>query len=71
MFSEYDCFRLCKPILGETIPVGTVGVVLMVFRKPSVAYEVEFPDDTGRNLGSQPTFTLTEEFMESVGDGQR
>ena len=70
MFNEYDCFRLRRPIVGEMIPVGTVGVVLIVFHEPSVAYEVEFPDDTGRNLGSGPTFTLTEDFMEAVGDGQ-
>jgi Domain of unknown function (DUF4926) len=70
MFKEYERFRLRKPIVGEAIPVGTTGVVVMVFLKPSVAYEVEFPDGTGGNLGSKPTFTLTEAFMEAIGEVQ-
>lgn len=66
MFKEYDIFRLLKPIGGESITVGSIGAVLMVYQIPKIAYEVEFIDDGGRNLGSTLTFTLTEEFMEPV-----
>ncbi len=62
-FNEYDCFRLAKPIPSEAIPLGTVGVVLMVLDDAQPAYEVEFSDGKGGNLGSRPTFTLTDEFM--------
>ena len=59
IFKEYDCFRLTKPF--EEIPVGTRGVVLMVFADAQPEYEVEFPDGKGGNLGS--TFTLSEDYM--------
>lgn len=62
-FNEYDRFRLTKPIPAETIPVGSIGVVLMVLSVTQAAYEVEFLDEDGRNLGSEPTFTLSEDFM--------
>jgi hypothetical protein len=62
-FNEYDCFRLAKPIPSESIPLGTIGVVLMVFEDTEPAYEVEFSDQKGGNLGSRPTFTLTPDFM--------
>lgn len=63
IFKEYDTFRLSKPIPGEEIPVNTRGVVLMIFDSGPSAYEVEFCDEQGNNLGSSPTFTLTEDFM--------
>ena len=63
MFREYDIFTLAKQIPGEDIPVGARGVVLMVFTEPRRAYEVEFVDANGRNLGSRATFTLNEEYM--------
>ncbi len=63
MFEEYDSFRLIKEIPGESLPEGITGVVVMVFISPERAYEVEFPDGKGGNQGSQPTFTLTEDFM--------
>lgn len=66
MFNEYDYFRLRRLLPNESIPLGTRGVVLMVFDDPSRAYEVEFPDGKGGNLGSAMTFTVTEEFMEPV-----
>jgi hypothetical protein len=68
MFKEYERFRLCKPIPNEAIPVGKIGVVLVVYHIPHLAYEVEFVDPNGRNLGSVPTFTLTEDFMEAITD---
>lgn len=64
MFNEYDCFRLSKALPAESIPVGTAGVVLMVFGGPPREYEVEFSDGEGGNLGTRPTFTIGEEFME-------
>ena len=64
MFNEYDTFRLAQPLTSEAIPVGTLGVVLMVFENSRREYEVEFPDGKGGNLGSKPTFTICEEFME-------
>lgn len=64
MFKEYDCFRLCKPLPDEAIPVGTIGVVLIV--NDNSDYEVEFPDGNGGNFGSVPTFTLSDDFMERV-----
>ena len=63
MYNEYDCFRLSQCLPSESIPVGTVGVVLMVFNGSPREYEVEFPDDEGGNLGTKPTFTICEEFM--------
>ena len=65
MFAEYETFLLKKSIPNETIPVGTRGVVLMVFDGPPRAYEVEFPDGRGGNLGEAMTFTLTEDFLDS------
>ncbi|HIQ22212.1 MAG TPA: DUF4926 domain-containing protein [Planctomycetes bacterium] len=65
MFGEYDTFRLTRPIPGQPIPVGSVGVVLMVFKKgEKTAYEVEFLDEQGRNLGTSPTHTIGEDYME-------
>jgi len=64
MFREYDTFRLTKPIPGEQIAVGSTGVVLMVFVGDTPRYEVEFLDANGRNIGTSPTHTLAEDFME-------
>ncbi|MHC5083675.1 MAG: DUF4926 domain-containing protein [Planctomycetota bacterium] len=65
-FKEYDNFKLIKPIEGGDVPVNYIGVVLEVYVKPSIAYEVEFVDESGCNIGSQMTFTLTEEYMKPV-----
>ena len=62
-FEIYDGFRLTMALPDEEIPVGTVGVVLMIHDGPRRAYEVEFPDGRGGNLGSSPTFTLFEDSM--------
>lgn len=64
MFKEHDIFRLAKQIPGEDIPTGTVGVVLMVLHHGKAhAYEVEFCDATGSNIGSKTTYTLTEDYL--------
>jgi hypothetical protein len=62
MFIEHECFILVKKIPGEDeIPLGMRGVVLMVYSQDD--YEVEFVDDRGYNIGTQPTFTLKKDFM--------
>ena len=68
LFKEYDPFRLSKSIADETLPVGTLGVVLMVLSDAPAAYEVEFLDSSGQNLGRQPTFTLDEAAIEPLSD---
>jgi hypothetical protein len=35
----------------------------MVFGDSRHDYEVEFPDGKGGNLGTKPTFTISEDFM--------
>ena len=67
MFNEYDTFRLRKELPDGTVTIGTMGVVLMVFEGPPLAYEVEFPDGTGGNLGSASTYTISPDFMDEAG----
>ena len=69
MYNEYDTFRLRKELPDKTIPIGTLGVVLMVFDGPPLAYEVEFPDGQGGNMGSELTFTISEDFMDAASVG--
>ena len=71
MFNEYDCFQLARPLPSQTIPIGTVGVVLMVYDGTHREYEVEFPDDKGGNLGTEITFTISEEFMRPIDDSDQ
>lgn len=66
MFYEYDTFRLRRPVPDESVPVGTVGVVLMVHDAAAGVYEVEFPTDEGENLGAESTYSLSEESMEAT-----
>lgn len=60
---EYDTIVLKTPLAGTSIPIGTRGVILMVFESPSKAYEVEFIDTAKKSLG---TFTVREEQLEPV-----
>jgi hypothetical protein len=71
MFRDYDMFRLTHSIPDDSIPVGSIGVVLMVFDGDSPAYEVEFPDGFGGNLGKYPTHTVSEAFMEALPTEKR
>lgn len=64
MFQEYDTFLLAQPLDDTTIPTGTRGVVLMVLGGDPVAYEVEFPDGRGGNLGTSTSYTVTAAHME-------
>ncbi len=66
MFQEYDTFRLRRPLLDESVPVGTIGVVLMVHDAAAGVYEVEFPNGAAGNLGIESTYPLSEESMEAT-----
>ncbi len=63
MFDEHDTFVLCQQLSDATIPVGTHGVVLMVYGEKPCSYDVEFPDGKGGNLGKAMTYTITGDFM--------
>ncbi len=66
-FKQFDRFKLSKPISqDDSIPIGCVGVILDIWNGSPRGYEVEFPDGSGGNIGRYPTFTLTEDFLESV-----
>ena len=65
MFVEHDSFLLTRSI-EKAIPAGTVGVVLMGFGGDPPSYIVEFPDGEGGNLGSEITFTISEDDMKPV-----
>jgi hypothetical protein len=61
MLNEYDSVRLRKPLPSDKVPVGSKGVVLMVYREPKPGYEVEFFDASGKSLGN---FTTEEDQVE-------
>lgn len=68
MFKEYDTFRLKRMITNDdSVPLGTIGVVLIVLNSFPRVYEVEFPDGKGGNLGKEVTYTVSEDFMEVCG----
>jgi hypothetical protein len=69
LFREYDSFQLAKALPSDSVSPGTKGVVLMVFGGEPPAYEVEFPDGQGRNLGNLATYTITEEYMTATKGG--
>ena len=73
MFEMYDCFILTKKIPGaeDEIPVGYVGVVLMVYSHDPPTYEVEFVDKDGGNLGKEGTYTITEDYMKPWKEGMK
>lgn len=49
MFKEYDVVR-ARYNLSTNVPKYSKGVVLIIFEKPSIAYEVEFVDDLGNTI---------------------
>jgi hypothetical protein len=65
MLKEYDSVRLKRRLSVDTVPVGSDGVVLMVYREPTLGYEVEFFDERHRSLGS---FSTTEDHLEKRTD---
>jgi hypothetical protein len=60
MIEYLSAIILKNPIPGTAIPVGSKGVVVMVYHNPS-GYEVEFMDDEGDTLQDPNTkaFTFT------------
>lgn len=61
-FFEYDVVRSIRP-LGEDVPSGTSGAVLMVFASMHPQYEVEFVDCAG---GTLAVLTVKEDDLEFV-----
>jgi hypothetical protein len=61
-FFEYDVVRSIRS-LGENVPSGTSGAVLMVFVSLHSQYEVEFVDNAGESLA---VLTVKEEDLELV-----
>lgn len=49
MFNEYEVIKATRN-LTENVLIGCKGTILMVFREPSLAYEVEFVDDTNTTV---------------------
>jgi hypothetical protein len=39
---ELDSVRLTKPLPTDDVPVGSEGVVVYVYREPTLGYEVGF-----------------------------
>lgn len=61
-FFEYDVVRSIRS-LGEDVPSGTSGAVLMVFASMYPQYEVEFVDNAGESLA---VLTVKEDDLELV-----
>lgn len=53
-FKEYDTIIVSKDYPEYGIKKGGVGVILMIYIKPSLAYEVEFSDEVGRTIACFP-----------------
>jgi hypothetical protein len=56
VLKELDSVRLKRPLPTGDVPVGSDGVGLYVYLKPTLGYEVEFFDPSHRSLGA---FSLT------------
>ena len=61
MLSELDSVTLTMPLPEGGVPVGSQGVVLIVYREPTQAYEMGFFDTSLRSLG---TFTTDDSHIE-------
>ena len=59
-FFEYDVVKSTRS-LGNNVPIGTLGAVLMVFASTHPKYEVEFVDGMGESLA---VLTVKEEDLE-------
>jgi|GEM_PF-7079755 len=50
MFKEFDTIK-AKHSISKVILKGTVGTIFMVYKVPTLDYEVDFIDDLGNSLG--------------------
>jgi hypothetical protein len=50
-FKEYDVVRLIAFVPDCSIPLGSVGTILVIHEYPYEAYEVEFLDEAGEPIG--------------------
>ena len=53
-FKEYDTIIVSKDYPDYKIKKGDTGVIVMIYTKPNLAYEVEFSDEVGRTIVSFP-----------------
>jgi hypothetical protein len=60
-FKEYDVVRLREPLPDSNMPIGSRGIVLIVYDEPHPAYDVEFIDGASTSLG---VFTVQERYLE-------
>jgi len=49
MFEEYEVVRARRQ-LSEKVPPGAQGTILLIYKYPHPAYEVEFLDSEGDHL---------------------
>lgn len=64
----HDLVELKEALLGENIPAGAVGIIVHVFHRPDLAYEIEFTGDDGRTISSA---VLTPDRIRRVPNDQR
>ncbi len=50
-YKEYEIVTLSEPLSNSTIPVGTRGVVVMVYENVPTYYEVEFVNESNETIG--------------------
>jgi len=68
-FEQYTPCRLTRPLPDdESVPVGYIGWIIEIWGGDPCAYEVEFPDENGCNIGKWATQTLTEDYIEPVDE---
>jgi hypothetical protein len=70
MIEELNMVRLKKAIPNMDIPIGSIGIVLMVHADNPPGYEVEFSDSEGNVLYDTKTdefvFTLEDDDIEPI-----
>ena len=50
MLQEYDTVVLTRPLPDASVPLWSLGVVLIVYTDPTPGYEVEFVDGAGNSI---------------------
>ena len=53
-FNELESVRTLKDFPDYGVKKGEVGVIIVAFKKPNEAYEVEFSDNNGRPKATLP-----------------